>query len=66
MNSIEKRMNQFAIVYMVNSTLHVNKAISFKYTVWYKKVTNKDNTGVIELVTFYENIKTNQTKAFRV
>ena len=25
MNSTEKRINQFSIVYMINSTLHVNK-----------------------------------------
>ena len=40
--------------------------ISFNYYVWYKYFLKKENTCVIALVTFYENITDNPTKLFRV
>ena len=42
------------------------REISFKYTVWYKNATKKENTCVISLVMFYETRTTNPMKVLRV
>ena len=71
-------MNQFAIVYMVNPKLNINKFfkdqfwnffwkkhfIQVPYLVW--NVFNKENTCFIVIVIFDENRTTNPVKLFRV
>ena len=41
-------------------------SISFKCTLWYKNEIKRENTCVISLVMFYENIIMNPIKVFRV
>ena len=78
MNSLEKHMNQFTIGYMVNPALNFNKVFRDQFEKilketfnssamsGIKKIIGKDNTCVIALVMFYENITMNPMKVFRV
>ena len=74
----KKRINEFKIVYMINTVLNVNKYFRYQvekcmYTTFgettqtfIKATVSKNNTSVLALIMFYEAKVYNTKKAFIV